>query len=101
MSEHPARTFEVVVHVRGGEIHGIHDVDQRGYDAHARLWCLQVPNEECERCVLEAIDVGYRLIDTAQSYGNEEGVGHAIVHCGVPREELFITSKMWISWGVY
>jgi diketogulonate reductase-like aldo/keto reductase len=53
--------------------------------------------EECERCVLDAIEVGYRLIDTAQAYGNEEAVGKAIKKCGVPREELFITTKVWIS----
>ncbi|MGG7178355.1 aldo/keto reductase [Clostridium paraputrificum] len=53
--------------------------------------------EECERCVLDAIGVGYRLIDTAQAYGNEEAVGNAIKKCGVPREELFITTKVWIS----
>lgn len=57
----------------------------------------QVTPEECERCVLDAISVGYRLIDTAQAYGNEEGVGNAISKCGVPREELFITTKVWIS----
>lgn len=61
----------------------------------------QVSNEECERCVLDAISVGYRSIDTAQAYGNEEGVGNAIVKCGVPREELFITTKVWISNGGY
>ena len=54
-------------------------------------------NEETERCVLEAIKTGYRLIDTAQAYYNEEGVGNAIIKCGVPREELFITTKVWIS----
>lgn len=53
--------------------------------------------EECERCVRDAIEVGYRLIDTAQSYGNEEAVGKAVKKCGVPREELFITTKVWIS----
>jgi len=53
--------------------------------------------EECERCVLDAISVGYRSIDTAQAYGNEEAVGIAIKKCGVPREELFITTKVWIS----
>lgn len=58
---------------------------------------FQVNPEECERCVLDAIAVGYRLIDTAQSYGNEEGVGNAIEKCGVPRNELFITTKIWIS----
>jgi len=53
--------------------------------------------DECERCVLDAIDVGYRLIDTAQSYGNERAVGNAIKKSGLPREELFITTKLWIS----
>lgn len=57
----------------------------------------QVSNEECERCVLDAISVGYRAIDTAQSYGNEEAVGSAIQKCGVPRGELFLTTKVWIS----
>lgn len=57
----------------------------------------QVSNEECERCVLDAISVGYRAIDTAQSYGNEEAVGNAVKKCGVPREELFLTTKVWIS----
>ena len=61
----------------------------------------QVSNEECERCVLDAIDVGYRLIDTAQAYGNEEGVGNAIQKSGVPREELFLTTKVWVSNGGY
>ena len=53
--------------------------------------------EECTRVVLDAIDAGYRLIDTAQSYGNEEAVGKAIQLSSVPREELFITTKVWIS----
>lgn len=61
----------------------------------------QVKGEECERCVLDAISVGYRAIDTAQSYGNEEEVGNAIRKCGVPREELFVTTKVWISNGGY
>lgn len=61
----------------------------------------QVDNKECERCVLDAIDVGYRAIDTAQSYGNEEGVGNAINTCGISREKLFITTKVWISNGGY
>lgn len=56
-----------------------------------------VSPEECERCVLDAISVGYRLIDTAQAYYNEEGVGNAIAQCGVPRNELFITTKVWIT----
>lgn len=57
--------------------------------------------EECIKVVLDAIDVGYRLIDTAQSYGNEEAVGEAIAKSSVPREELFITTKVWISNGGY
>ncbi len=57
----------------------------------------QVRDEECERCVRDAICVGYRAIDTAQAYGNEEAVGRAIAKCGVPREELFLTTKVWIS----
>lgn len=56
-----------------------------------------VPQEECERCVLDAIDAGYRSIDTAQAYFNEEGVGSAIIKSDVPRDELFITTKVWIS----
>lgn len=57
----------------------------------------QTPPDETETCVLAAIRNGYRSIDTAQAYGNEEGVGNAIVKCGLPREELFITTKIWIS----
>ena len=53
--------------------------------------------EECVRVVLEAIETGYRLIDTAQSYGNEEAVGEAILKTNVPREELFVTTKVWIT----
>lgn len=53
--------------------------------------------EECERCVLDAISTGYRLIDTAQAYYNEEGVGAAIAKCGVPRDELFIVTKVWVT----
>jgi 2,5-diketo-D-gluconate reductase A len=53
--------------------------------------------EECERSVDEAIRVGYRLIDTAASYGNEEAVGRAIKRSGVAREELFVTTKLWIA----
>lgn len=57
----------------------------------------QVTSEECERCVLDAISVGYRAIDTAQSYGNEDAVGSAVQKSGVPRDELFLTTKIWIS----
>ena len=57
----------------------------------------QVDPAETERCVLDALEVGYRSIDTAQAYGNEEGVGSAIAKCGIPREELFLTTKVWIT----
>lgn len=57
----------------------------------------QVSPEECERCVLDAVSVGYRSIDTAQAYRNEEGVGRALARCGIAREELFVTTKIWIS----
>ena len=57
----------------------------------------QVDPAECERCVLDAVSVGYRSIDTAQAYANEEGVGNAIARCGIPRDVLFITTKVWIS----
>ena len=53
--------------------------------------------EECEKAVVQAIQSGYRLIDTAAAYENEEAVGRAIRRCGVPREELFITTKLWIT----
>jgi diketogulonate reductase-like aldo/keto reductase len=53
--------------------------------------------DECERCVADALSVGYRLIDTAQAYQNEEGVGNAWRKSGIPREELFLTTKVWIS----
>lgn len=57
----------------------------------------QVSKDECERCVLDALEVGYRLIDTAQAYFNEEEVGKAIKKSGIKREDLFITSKVWIE----
>ncbi|WP_353121006.1 aldo/keto reductase [Dysgonomonas capnocytophagoides] len=57
----------------------------------------QITPEECERCVSEAIQIGYRSIDTAQAYFNEEGVGNAIRNSGIPRNEFFITTKVWIS----
>lgn len=55
----------------------------------------QVTKDECERCVLDALKAGYRSIDTAQSYFNEEEVGSAIQKSGVPREEIFLTTKVW------
>ncbi len=58
---------------------------------------FQISKEDCERCVLDAIEIGYRHIDTAQSYFNEEEVGNAITKCGVSRKELFITTKVWID----
>lgn len=59
---------------------------------------FQIPDSaECERCVIDAINTGYRLIDTAASYMNEEAVGRAVKRSGVPREELFITTKIWIQ----
>lgn len=59
---------------------------------------FQIPDrEQCVKVVLDAIESGYRLIDTAQSYGNEEAVGEAILNSPVPREQLFITTKVWIS----
>lgn len=58
----------------------------------------QVPDaDECERSVAEALRVGYRLLDTAAAYGNEEAVGRSIQKSGVPREELFITTKLWVQ----
>ena len=59
---------------------------------------FQVPDPaQCEQAVLDAVASGYRLIDTAAAYMNEEAVGEAIAKCGVPREELFITTKLWVQ----
>ncbi len=58
---------------------------------------FRVSPDECERCVSDALKVGYRLIDTAQVYGNEEGVGRAWRKSGIAREELFLVTKVWIS----
>lgn len=57
----------------------------------------QVSPAECERCVSDALSVGYRMIDTAQAYHNEEGVGAAVKNSGIARAELFLVSKIWIS----
>lgn len=57
----------------------------------------QVTQEECEHCVLDALEVGYRSLDTAQSYFNEEQVGNAIVKSGIAREDIFLTTKVWIE----
>lgn len=61
----------------------------------------QVTNDECERCVRDALDVGYRSIDTAQAYGNEEAVGRGIKNSGVKRDDIFLTTKVWVSNGGY
>ncbi|MEU4427954.1 aldo/keto reductase [Actinoplanes sp. NPDC024001] len=58
---------------------------------------FQVPGEQTEQVVTDALAAGYRAIDTASAYGNEEAVGRAIAKSGIPREELFITTKMWIQ----
>ncbi len=57
----------------------------------------QVTKDECERCVLDALKAGYRSLDTAQSYFNEEEVGTAIKKSGVPREDIFLTTKVWVE----
>jgi 2,5-diketo-D-gluconate reductase A len=58
---------------------------------------FQIPAEDTEQAVLDALEVGYRLIDTAQSYGNEEAVGRALAGSGIPRKELFVTTKLWVQ----
>lgn len=58
---------------------------------------FQIPEQECEQVIRNAIESGYRLIDTASSYQNEEAVGRAVKTCGIPREELFITTKAYIQ----
>lgn len=63
---------------------------------------FQVPDPaQCEQAVLDAIASGYRLIDTAAAYMNEKAVGEAVRKCGVPREELFITTKLWVQDASY
>ena len=58
----------------------------------------QVDPAECERCVSDALRVGYRMVDTAQAYHNEEGVGQAVAKSGILREELFLVVKMFMGW---
>ena len=58
---------------------------------------FKVAPQECERCVSDALNIGYRLIDTAQAYFNEEGVGNAISKSSVPRQDIFLVTKVWIS----
>lgn len=67
------------------------EMPQMGYGVY------QVSPDECERCVGDAIKTGYRMIDTAQAYHNEEGVGRAIKKSGINRNEIFLVSKVWIS----
>lgn len=67
------------------------EMPQIGYGVY------QVSPEECERCVSDALSVGYRMIDTAQAYHNEEGVGAAVAKSGISRDKLFLVSKIWIS----
>lgn len=57
----------------------------------------QIVPDQCEHCVAEALKAGYRMIDTAQAYHNEEGVGRAVADSGIPRNEIFLVSKVWIS----
>jgi 2,5-diketo-D-gluconate reductase A len=58
---------------------------------------FQIPTEQTEQTVLDALEAGYRAFDTAASYGNEEAVGRALAASGIPREELFVTTKLWIQ----
>ena len=67
------------------------EMPQLGYGVY------QVSPEEAERCVSDALSVGYRMVDTAQTYANEEGVGAAVKKSGIPRNEVFVVSKVWIS----
>lgn len=67
------------------------EMPQMGYGVY------QVSPQECERCVTDALSVGYRMVDTAQAYHNEEGVGAAVKKSGIARDELFLVSKVWIS----
>ena len=65
------------------------------------LGVMHTYGSECVRSICEAVDTGYRMIDTAAIYGNEQAVGQGIRECGVDRDELFITTKVWISNGGY
>ena len=67
------------------------EMPQMGYGVY------QVSPAECERCVSDALGVGYRMIDTAQAYHNEEGVGNAVRKSGIDRKDIFLVSKVWIS----
>ena len=67
------------------------EMPQMGYGV------FQVSPQECERCVADALSVGYRMIDTAQIYQNEEGVGNAVKKSGISRDEIFLVSKIWFT----
>ena len=67
------------------------EMPQIGYGVY------QVTPDECERCVSDALEVGYRMIDTAQAYANEEGVGRAWKKSGIDRKDIFLVTKVWIS----
>lgn len=67
------------------------EMPQIGYGVY------QVSPQECERCVSDALEVGYRMIDTAQAYHNEEGVGNAVKNSGIDRKDVFLVTKVWIS----
>ena len=85
------KTIQIEIDMETVKLSNDVEMPQLGYGVY------QVSPSECERCVMDAISVGYRMIDTAQAYFNEEGVGNAIRKCGVPRNDLFIVTKVWIS----
>ncbi len=60
-------------------------------------YLFKIPPQDAERCTSDALETGYRLIDTAQAYGNEEGIGEAVKKSGIPREEIFLVTKIWIT----
>ena len=85
------KTIQIEIDMETVKLSNDVEMPQLGYGVY------QVSPSECERCVMDAISVGYRMIDTAQAYFNEEGVGNAIRKCSVPRNDLFIVTKVWIS----
>lgn len=80
---------------KGRIINGLYHIKQWFKNATVRLWCLASIRRTSNTCCKKALEVGYRSIDTAMIYGNEKGVGRAIKESNVPREELFITTKVW------
>lgn len=77
------------------KLHNGVDMPQLGFGV------FQIPADKTEQCVADALSAGYRHIDTAVSYGNEEAVGNAIKKSGIPREEIFVTSKVWVQDATY